>query len=200
MSSNKFVNVSENLDLWSNAIAIYNNSFPEWEKENIDNISKNIKKGKYKMVAYTSDNEVQGFYILDINYKLNYTLFSFLAVKENLRGKGIGTKLCLNAINYFQNNIPCQWLLIEAEDRQAKFYGKLGFKKIIIDYAIPEFNSVESVKMHLMCIEKDKKLDKLSLINIIKNIFTFGYCLNKEDKRIQEQLNRVPLHIKTIDW
>jgi predicted GNAT family N-acyltransferase len=200
MSLNKFIDVAENPDLWNATMKIYDDSFPAWEKEDIKSISINIKNGRYKMIAYVYHDEVQGFYILDTNYKLKYTLFTFLAVKKNLRSKGVGTKLCLNAINYFHKHIQSQWLLIEAEDTQAKFYGKLGFKKILIEYLSPKFTSKESVKMHLMSIEKDKKLDNLSLINIIRNIFLFGYSLNEKDERIEEQLNRIPSNIQTVDW
>jgi len=200
MSLDQFVDVSENLNLWDDAIKIYDDSFPAWEKESTKQILKHIKNNKYKMIAYVFKDEVQGFYILDINYKLDYTLFTFLAVKENLRGNGIGTKLCQNAIDNFNNYIQSQWLLIEAEDRQSKFYGKLGFKKILIDYFVPEFNSMESVNMHLMCIKKDKDLDSLSLTNIIRNIFLFGYSLDEKDKRIQNQLNKIPLNINVVDW
>lgn len=195
-----FNDVLNNTTLWEDAIKIYNDSFPEWEKEDVENILSNIKTGRYKMIVYVSNNEVQGFYILDINHKLDYVLFTFLAVKENLRGHGIGTKLCLNAIDYFNNSIDCSWLFIEAEDRQSKFYGKLGFQKILIDYLVPEFNSNESVKMHFMCIEKDKKLDHISLKEIITNIFTFGYMLDKNDKRIENQLNKIPSTINLVDW
>ena len=200
MLLDKFIDISENLNLWDETIKIYDESFPEWEKEDTDNILLHIKSNRYEMIAYVSNNEVQGFYILDINYKLDYTIFTFLAVKESLRGKGIGTKICLNAIDYFNNYIECQWLLIEAEDRQAKFYGKLGFKKILIDYFVPEFDSQESVKMHLMCINKDKEIDSISLANIMRNIFLFGYCLDEKDKRIQRQLDRIPLKLEIIDW
>ena len=56
MSLNKFLNISEDSDWWDDAIKIYDDSFPEWEKEDIENISANIANGRYKMVVYISNN------------------------------------------------------------------------------------------------------------------------------------------------
>ena len=142
MLSINFLDISENMHLWNDTIKIYNSSFPEWEREDSYNILKNIKNSRYKMIVSIYKNKVLGFYILDTNQKLNYTLFTFLAVEKTLRGKGIGTQLCLHAIDYFKKKITCQWLLIVTENNLVKFYGKLGFKRIIIDYNVPKFNCV----------------------------------------------------------
>jgi len=186
-----FLDISKNLELWDETIEIYNVSFPEWEREDTKNILKNIQNGVYKMFSYVEDKEVIGFYILDINTSLNYTLFSFLAIKESKRGLGIGSKLCLNAIDYFHTNIKSEWLLIEAEERQAKLYEKLGFTRLQLDYKVPKFNSLESVSMNLMLINKSIELDSTSLKMIVKDIFYRGYSLKKGDIRVEEQLKRI---------
>ena len=186
-----FLDVSKNLELWDETIKIYENSFPEWERESTQNILKNIQTGTYKMFSYVEEKEVIGFYILDINSSLNYTLFSFLAIKESKRGLGLGSKLCLNAINYFHSKIQVKYLLIEAEERQAQLYEKLGFSKLELDYRVPEFNSSNSVKMNLMLINEAKALDSNSLKKIIEDIFYRGYSLEKNDIRVSEQLARI---------
>jgi len=187
----QFLDISQNMELWNETIEIYKDSFPEWEREDTQHILKNIQTGVYKMFVYVEDHEVIGFYILDINRSLNYTLFSFLAIKESKRNLGIGTKLCLNAIEYFHTEIKVEWLLIEAEERQAKLYEKLGFSRLSLDYRIPKFNSLESVPMNLMLLNESKELDSNSLKAIIKDIFYRGYSLKKGDIRIDQQLKRV---------
>lgn len=186
----QFLDVSKNLELWDETIKIYNDSFPEWEREDTANILKNVQTGVYKMVSYVEEDEVIGFYILDVNDSLRYALFSFLAIKESKRGLGIGSKLCLNAIDYFHSHIKAEWLLIEAEERQAKLYKKLGFRKINIDYRIPKFNSNESVPMNLMLIQ-EKNINADVLSRIIKDVFRRGYSLEEDDVRIEEQLQRM---------
>jgi len=186
-----FLDISQNLELWDETVKIYEDSFPKWEREDTQNILKNIQNGTYKMFSYLQDKEVVGFYILDINSSLNYTLFSFLAIKESKRGLGLGSKLCLNAIEYFHSKIQSECLLIEAEERQARLYEKLGFSKLALEYRVPEFNSLKSVKMNLMLINESRELDSNSLKKIIEDIFYRGYSLEKNDPRVSEQLARI---------
>lgn len=189
----QFLDISKNLELWDETIKIYNDSFPEWEREDTTHILNNIQTGVYKMFSYVEENEVIGFYILDTNASLDYTLFSFLAIKESKRGLGIGSKLCLNAIEYFHTNIKAKWLLIEAEERQAKLYTKLGFRTLDVDYQIPKFNSDESLSMNLMLIQ-EKSINADALSQIIKDIFKRGYSLDENDIRIEKQLQRIQQH------
>ncbi|SFV66485.1 hypothetical protein MNB_SM-4-1203 [hydrothermal vent metagenome] len=185
-----FIDIVEDLTLWEKSIQIYRDSFPLWEREDESIILKNIKNGSYKMFAYLKDKEVVGFYILDINLGLDYALFSFLAIKESHRALGLGSALCLSAIEYFHRHINCNWFFIEAEARQAKLYAKLGFKALELDYRVPAFNSKESIKMSLMLIE-EKTIDTDSLRPIIQDIFLRGYSLDRDDIRLQEQLKRI---------
>ena len=178
-------------ELWDAGMQIYRDSFDVWEREDEEHILEHIRSGIYKMFVYLQKGEVVGFYILDTNPELSYTLFSFLAIKESCRGRGLGTKLCLNAIEYFHNNLPSKWLLIEAQERQARLYAKLGFHRMNLEYLVPAFDSNESIEMSLMLIEKEQKLDKKKLSLIIEDIFSRGYSLDKSDSRIEEQLKRV---------
>ncbi len=188
--SSRLLDISQHLELWNENMQIYRNSFPLWEREDESILYKNIQNGTYKMFTYLQDTEVVGFYILDINTTLDYALFSFLAIKESKRGLGLGSKLCLSAIEYFHTSIECDWFLIEAQERQAKLYAKLGFKTLNIDYRVPTFDSDKSVPMSLMLIE-EKSIDLASLRLIIVDIFTRGYHLNENDIRLKEQLQRI---------
>ncbi len=187
----KSVNLLEKLSLWDETMQIYRDSFPEWEREDELTLLKNLKSGQYKIFVSLCDAEVIGFYILDINKQLHYTLFSFLAVKESYRDEGIGSKLCLESIEFFQKNDAIKYLLIEAEPRQAQLYKKLGFKSLEIDYRVPKFDSDESVTMELLCMSKAKKLPKNNLKKIVEDIFTRGYALSKSDIRVIKQLERI---------
>lgn len=196
----RFYDLLDHPQFWDESIKIYNDSFPEWEKESTSHIYQNIESQRYKMISYVVDAQVQGFYILDINLSLEYVFFTFLAVKEELRSQGIGTKLCKNAIDYFQNMQEAHWLFIEAQERQSRFYGSLGFKKLVLEYLVPSFNSDQSIPMHLMCIQKVRKLQADQLTKTIENIFIFGYSLDENDPRVQEQLDKIPNKIDLIDW
>ena len=190
----KFISLLKDISLWNDFIKIYNDSFKEWERESVDRLLINMIKGRYEITIYLDNNKVQGFYILDIRTKLNYALITFLAVKKELRGKKIGSKLCLNAIDFFQTNLLCGWLLVEAGDTQARFYKNLGFERINIDYKIPKFNSKESISTQLLYINKGETINAKSLSRIIQDIFIKGYSLDEDDERIKIQLQKVNLH------
>jgi len=187
----KSVNLLNNLRLWDATMNIYRDSFPQWEREDEFSLLKNLKSGQYKIFAYLCDAELIGFYILDLSKQLHYILFSFLAIKESYRGQGIGSTLCLEAIEFFKQSNDAKHILIEAEPRQAELYKKLGFKSLKINYSVPKFDSDASVVMDLLFISKEKNIPKDTLKKIIEDIFIRGYALTKSDIRLIQQLNRI---------
>ena len=193
----------DDISRWQATMEIYYTAFPEWEREPEDVLIKRISSGRYVMYCGQEQDNVVGFYILDINQEPSYALFSFLAVSESQRGKGLGTILCKDAIRRFHEEYSLNLLLIEAEDRQALFYGKLGFKKIDIDYLVPKYNAPGSVPMHLMAISVDNHaphLEAKQLRALIEHIFTTGYYLNDQDERLTAQLANIPELAALLVW
>lgn len=188
---------------WSTAMQIYRDAFPEWEREPEEIIHKRVNSGRYAMYCGQKDNDVIGFYILDIDPKHHYVFFCFLAVVEDCRGQGYGTYMCRDAITRFYNEYDIDWLLIEAEERQAIFYGQLGFKKFDMPYQVPKYNAPDSVPMHLMAISANinqDSIDKPSLSQLIADVFVSGYHLSMEDARITQQIAAIPDNVKLINW
>jgi len=186
----RVLNLAEHLEYWDATMKIYIDSFPEWEREANETILKRLKTKEYEAFIDIIDSEVVAFAILDVNRVLNYALIAFLAVTQKQCGYGLGSQLALYVIKYFQTQCTVQWLFIEAKERQALLYEKLGFKKITLDYRVPKFNSLESVPMNLMLItQKDLSADILS--KIIEDIFHRGYALDANDVRIKQQLQRI---------
>ena len=188
---------------WQAAMDIYRQAFPEWEREPEDILLERIHNGRYVMYCGLENNTVIGFYLLDINPSHHYALFCFLAVSEHCRGRGFGSDLCRDAVARFQQNENLDWLLIEAEDRQAIFYGRLGFKKIAMTYNVPKFDAADSVPMHLMTIATEPNqhaIDKNTLTQLIEHIFVTGYHLPKDDVRIQQQVAAIPNSAALVNW
>ena len=67
---------------------------------------------------------------------------------------------------------------------------RLGFKSLAIDYRSPAFNSQQSIAMSLMLLQ-EKSINKEELIPIVKDIFIRGYGLKEDDKRLDNQLQRI---------
>ena len=189
---------------WDEFVRIYHEAFPEWEIEPVNLISGRVDEGKYTLVVGLQENHVVGFYLLDIVEVHRYVTFSFLAIDHNLRGKGLGTLLCQHAMETVQAMDDIDWLFIEAEERQALFYGLLGFKKLLIQYLIPSFESPQSIPMSLMVLpttqQRSSSIDSDLLKSIVHDIFRHGYHLEESDPRISAQLSRITTDIPFITW
>ena len=188
---------------WPSIMAIYREAFPEWEREPENIIQQRLRSGRYILCYGQENNAIVGFYILEINQKPSYALLCFLAIAKNYRGLGYGTSLCQDAITHFHNDTQLDWLLTEAEDRQAIFYGKLGFKKIDLPYNVPKFNSADTAPMHLMIICSDRNkpfIDGTCLQNLLHHTFTTGYYLEECDPRLVRQLTQVPEQAQLLNW
>jgi GNAT superfamily N-acetyltransferase len=188
---------------WSAAMRIYQASFPGWEREPVHVIARRVDQARYLMKAGLLDGKVIGFYILDLNPAQGFALFAFVAVTAAQRGKGLGGELCRDAIAVFrmlgQEN---RWFLVEAEERQAIFYGRMGFLDIGIDYRVPRFDNEGSVPMHLMTVPRHPGQSMVSgeLGEIVRRLFLSGYSLDEDDPRIAAQLAKVPATIPLKPW
>ncbi len=190
---------------WQTILSIYRSSFPDWEREPEATLNTRTLANRYAVYcAFNEDGIISGFYILDINQTLRYATFCFLAVAQRYRRLGHGSALCRDAISRFNNTYTSiDWLLVEAEDRQAIFYGKYGFKKIDIPYHIPSFTGPGTIPMHLMAIPKASNkrcIEKNYLQELIQHIFISGYQLNENDSRMQRQLALIPKQAQLISW
>ena len=188
---------------WPSIMAIYREAFPEWEREPEEAIEQRLHSGRYALFSGQKNHAVIGFYILDLNHNPSYALLCFLAVAENYRGHGYGTLLCQDAITRFHNKKQRDWLLTEAEDRQAIFYGKLGFKKANLPYNVPKFDSAGSIPMHLMLMSLDSNktmVDNHCLRSLIHHTFTTGYDLAENDPRLARQLALIPEKTQLLQW
>jgi ribosomal protein S18 acetylase RimI-like enzyme len=187
---------------WQATLEIYREAFPEWEREPEDAITQRAIEGRYVIHgALNEQGTVIGFYLLDIVHNPNYACLCFLAVADRYQGRGIGTKLCRDAIARFHDEYRLDWLLIEAEERQAIFYSKLGFKRVDIPYNAPKFDETGSVPMHLMLISSgiDKKtIDGACLTEMIRHVFITGY--KADNDCINQQVEQIPDQVQLLNW
>ena len=108
-------------------------------------------------------------------------------------GLGYGAQLCSKAIELFRQAGECNWLIIEAQDRQARFYGSFGFLKIDIEYHVPRYGGDGTVPMHLMTIPLPPadNIDATILKKIVTHIYVSGYGLPENDSRLGRQLKLI---------
>ncbi|MFK5971424.1 MAG: GNAT family N-acetyltransferase [Candidatus Marithrix sp.] len=185
---------SINTNYWQQFIDIYYQTFPNWEREAIDIIAKQIQNGNY-LLFVGIDNKVVGFYILDIVTELNYAVLTYLAVIESKRNQGYGISLCKDAIN------RCKMDLLLVETEYPNLYRKIGFKKFNFAYQIPKFTTSDSVIMYLLAIHNNEpnNIYRSNLVKIITHMFINGYQLTPNDNRIYKQILQIPDQVELID-
>lgn len=174
-------------------IDIYTQAFIEQEREPTATVLKRLKQNRYQLYVYLLYGECVGFYIFDLHPIYEYAVLTFLAVEKKHRGKAIGTKLCQDAIERFNEEIEKKALFIEAKEQPSKLYRRLGFKKVPIEYKVPVYSSEKSEAMDLLCITKGERfLSKAFLDDMIRSSFIEGYLIDADDKRLKEQLKNIP--------
>lgn len=190
--------------IWAECMRIYENAFPAWEREWDTLLEKRAQSGRYQVRAGIKDGRVVGFYVLDVEDEgQNYALFSYLAIDETERSKGYGEELTRDAIKLFLERGDRGWLLIEAEERQAQLYGRIGFAKLGIDYHVPRYDGEESVPMNLMATSRDGPIasaDGQDIKQIIERIYLSGYKLDPGDLRVARQLALIPDSVPLLAW
>ena len=190
--------------IWNDCLRLYHEAFPPWERESDRLLERRMAKGRYLMRAGLKNEQTVGFYVLDVEEDGQaYALLSYLAVAEPERGQGYGEQLTRHAIGLFLERGDRGWLLIEAEDRQARFYGRIGFVKFGFDYFVPRYGDAGAVPMHLMAVAKKGPLRSVSggeLKQIIERVYRDSYMLEAGDSRLAKQLALIPEEVPLLEW
>lgn len=190
-------------EVWDACIRIYTAAFPRKERESEGALRRRLDTGRYRMRAGLRDGEVAGFVILDIEPPYNFALLSYLVVDEAQRGKGYGTDLTNEAIRLFREETDCDWLLIEARDRQAELYGRLGFLKVDLDFRIPHYVDADETPMHLMAYPRgaaERSIPAGELKEMIDWLYRSGYLVADDDPRLARQLAAITGDAALMDW
>ena len=134
-------------DAWE----IYESSFPSDERRTLKLQKELIKNNQYNFFIVTKNNVLVAI-ITDWNFE-DFLFVEHLAVKEDLRGKGIGTELLKEYISKNKQKIVLEVERPETEiaTKRIKFYEKIGFNLNDFDYIQPAYGKEKNpVPMLLM--------------------------------------------------
>lgn len=189
---------------WKGFCTLYQSEFPSWEQEPLDAISERLSDGRYALTGVRNANDrLVGFYLLDQPGEPDYSILTFMAVAPEFRNQGLGRQICQHAFTHYTKR-DHHWLLIEAEERQSFFYGRLGARCLELEYHIPHFGDAESsTPMYLMVLMRPaipNEMDGDFLRRIIEHIFIEGYRVAREDSCLQSQLDLIPSKVRTLEW
>ena len=120
--------------------------FPKDERPNLKRFRKRMLEKKEETYIFEEEGIAMGYCIIDEIQE--YVLVAFLAVFENKRGKGIGTKILKEIENKYQNK---KGILLEVEDpdfSKSEEENKLRQRRIHF-YERANFKIVEDLKIKL---------------------------------------------------
>lgn len=194
----------DQLSDWKGFCRLYQSEFPAWEQEPLDAIRERLLAGRYSLTGVkNTEGQLMGFYLLDQPNDPDYSILTFMAVTPEYRNQGLGSEICRHAFTHYTKR-EHHWLLIEAEERQSLFYGRLGAQCLELEYHIPHFSDAESsTPMHLMVLMKPttpNEMDGDFLRRIIEHIFIEGYRVTREDDCLIRQLELIPSKLRTLVW
>jgi len=118
---------------------IYESSFPSDERRTLELQKELIKNKQYNFFIVTKDKVLVAI-ITDWNFG-DFLFVEHLAVKEDLKGKGIGTKLLKEYLSKNKQKIVLEVERPETEiaTKRIKFYEKIGFNLNDSDYIQPPY-------------------------------------------------------------
>ncbi|HLF54158.1 MAG TPA: GNAT family N-acetyltransferase [Candidatus Nanoarchaeia archaeon] len=155
---------------------IYESSFPSDERRDINQQTELLKNPLYKFFAAYDNGSIVG--IIGTWQIDDFVFIEHFAIKEGLRGAGLGTAL-LNAF------IPTKKIVLETErpvtdtaKRRIAFYERLGFRLNTYDYTQPAYSSDKKpVPMFLMSYPESLSVSEFTEIR--RSLHTQVYCLEK---------------------
>ncbi|OFX54542.1 MAG: hypothetical protein A2066_04005 [Bacteroidetes bacterium GWB2_41_8] len=151
----KLLPVSDSMELNDELKQIYEDSFPPDERREWLKISELIQNPSFTFYRIVDNVDLIGL-ITVWNFN-RFSLIEHFAIRQNLRGKSLGTKV----LNHVITEI-CKPVIVEVEEpindtaqRRIAFYERLGFVVCSGIYFQPPYSAEKNrVKMQLMSFPK----------------------------------------------
>jgi GNAT superfamily N-acetyltransferase len=194
------------------AMEIYRHSFPENERQPVDNIEKRLKAGLSDMIVGKKDGIVVFMAILYPLRGTNYILLDYIATAPDYRNQGIGAEFLNKIIN--SNKADGKYLILEVDDprfgenkveRQSRvgFYQRLGAKIFKdVKYFLPPFSSDVPTEMILMMLPAPKSMiiEGAVVRNLIQQIYRELYDRGPDDRLLKSIIGDVPGQVELVEY
>lgn len=177
--------------LWQQAMEIYCNVFPQWERESEADLVNAVNSGKTRAIVICQEQRVLGMTLTELYPQHSFAMLGYLFIAPTHQGQGLGKLLCDEMFDTFDNLDGYDCLLVEAEAGPARFYQKLGFDTFDFDYWSPHYDDDQATQMALMYHVKQGQqppsYDDIS--KMVHHIYCHSYYLSQQDPRLTKQLN-----------
>jgi hypothetical protein len=195
-------------EYFTQAMYIYNESFPSHERQPIEIILNRIIEEKSKLYVGIFDDQVVCMSLLWNIDNVEFVLLDYFAVHKKYRNKNIGTHffLFLSNLTYSSN----KYLIFEVENflygtntsertKRINFYLKNGAYILNdVNYILPSLDKTEDTEMLLMICPnyQNDVIDKKKIEKMIKILYTDLYMKKEDDDLLHSILNHLPSNIK----
>ena len=174
--------INQNHPRFKDAWDIYRKSFPIDEQRSLKDQMTAFEQPNYSFCCVVEEREVLG--IVAYWQILEYIFVEHFAVRQDLRGKGIGEKILKNLIDKY----PDFKFILEADipvngisRKRIKFYESVGFNVNEYEYAQPPYDPTKKV-VPMKILTYPEEIDKKSFEEIKQGIYEVVYlCRKKED-------------------
>lgn len=186
--------------------AIYALSFPLSEQKSKEALLAMLTSNHYTIFIAYETTQCVGFCIIFHPLHLDFYLLEYMATRQEIRGKGIGSILLTQSIQALYQTHGQKPLLIEIDSpevdsddpeirvKREQFYRKIGCLKLDpFDYILGLKSTLTAPPMELLVYHPSlRSIPKETLQIWLENIYTLVYNCEKEDERIAQML----LHVK----
>ena len=188
----------------SQVLDIFVSSFPSNERPPVEKVLKRIELGLYWVIVAKVGNEVVAFSLLFPLTGSEYVLLDYTAVKNGLRGQGIGSKIMKCVL--VSEAVRGKQLVLEVEDPdfgedprlkkdRIRFYRRFGVRELKdVKYQLPPFDGTQPTEMRILGIfdPKTKVLPREEVQSLIILIYEEVYHRGPDDELLLSFIDDIP--------
>lgn len=195
------------------AMKIYEESFPLYERHPVETIKRRVKTNMYQMYIGQINDRIVFMALIYPLKSLNFILLDYMATQKDFRNKGIGT----NFINYLGARLKERYsnrhLIFEVEnpkygnnkklrEKRVNFYRRIGAKEMKnVRYILPPLSGSNlPTEMILMIFPEYERgiIDGEIVKKIIIQIYHEVYVRERDDPLLNTFIDQIGQSIEMI--
>lgn len=170
--------------------------FPSYELKTLEEFNNLLNNIDYQFYNIFDKDKKIGYFILFFDKKNNTYWLDYFAIKKDFQSKGYGTA-SFKLLKKTFPNVKGIFLEVEKEDqadpntkRRADFYKNIGAFDLHINYLFPTKSGALPMDLYFLPFSA-KNIDKITIINVIKNTFAYIHQNVPHSKIVYENIKNL---------